>query len=263
MSALRDVRISHRFLRVWRRNVQVYRKTWQVSFLPPLLEPLLYILAFGYGLSALVGDVAWRREAVPYVAFIAPALLCIAMMYNSFFETTYGSFVRMYYQKTFDAMMATPLFLEDIIAGEIVWGATKAVIATAIMQVILTLFGLIRYPEGLLILPLSLIAGFAFASIGMYFTAVVKHIDLFNLPIFLFVTPMFLFGGTFFPLETLPGWAQVVAWGLPLTHLVELARAVVFGLVGPSLLWHLLYLAVFSALFFPLALIKMRKRLIK
>ena len=263
MNVTPGLRISHRYLRVWRRNVQVYRKTWRVSFLPPLLEPLLYILAFGYGLSTLVGDVTWRGAAVPYVAFIAPALLCIAMMYNSFFETTYGSFVRMYYQKTFDAMLATPLFLEDIIAGEIVWGATKAVIATAIMQVILTLFGLIRYPEGLLILPLSFIAGFAFASIGMVFTAVVKHIDLFNLPIFLFVTPMFLFGGTFFPLETLPAWAQVVAWGLPLTHLVELARAVGFGRLEPSLLWHLMYLAVFSALFFPLALIKMRKRLIK
>ena len=257
------LRISHRFLRVWRRNVQVYRKTWRVSFLPPLLEPLLYILAFGYGLSALVGDVGWRGEAVPYVAFIAPALLCIAMMYNAFFETTYGSFVRMYYQKTFDAMLATPLFLEDIIAGEIVWGATKAVIATAIMQVILTLFGLIRYPEGLVILPLSFIAGFAFASIGMVFTAVVKHIDLFNLPIFLFVTPMFLFGGTFFPLETLPAWAQVVAWCLPLTHLVVLARAIGFGRLEPALLWHLLYLAVFSVLFFPLALVKMRTRLIK
>lgn len=263
MNLTPGLRISHRYLRVWRRNVQVYRKTWRVSFLPPLLEPLLYILAFGYGLSVLVGDVAWRGEAVPYVAFIAPALLCIAMMYNAFFETTYGSFVRMYYQKTFDAMLATPLFLEDIIAGEIVWGATKAVIATAIMQVILTLFGLIRYPEGLLILPLSFVAGFAFASIGMVFTAVVKHIDLFNLPIFLFVTPMFLFGGTFFPLETLPTWAQVVAWGLPLTHLVELARAVGFGRLEPSLLWHLMYLAVFSALFFPLALMKMRKRLIK
>ena len=263
MNPTPGLRISHRYLRVWRRNVQVYRKTWRVSFLPPLLEPLLYILAFGYGLSVLVGDVGWRGEAVPYVAFIAPALLCIAMMYNSFFETTYGSFVRMYYQKTFDAMLATPLFLEDIIAGEIVWGATKAVIATAIMQVILTLFGLIRYPEGLLILPLSFIAGFAFASIGMVFTAVVKHIDLFNLPIFLFVTPMFLFGGTFFPLETLPAWARVVAWGLPLTHLVELARAVGFGRLEPSLLWHLMYLAVFSALFFPLALVKMRTRLIK
>ena len=258
-----DLQISRRFLRVWRRNYRVYRKTWRVSFLPPLLEPLMYILAFGYGLSVLVGDVTWRETTVPYVAFIAPALLCIAMMYNAFFETTYGSFVRMYYQKTFDAMLATPLFLEDIIAGEIVWGAAKAVIATAIMQAILTLFGLIRYPEGLLILPLSFIAGLAFASIGMVFTAVVKHIDLFNLPIFLFVTPMFLFGGTFFPLETLPAWAQAVAWCLPLTHLVELTRAVGLGRLGPSLPWHLLYLLVFSAVFFPLALVLMRRRLIK
>jgi len=263
MNSPLSIRISHRFLRVWRRNFRVYRKTWRVSFLPPLLEPLLYILAFGYGLSVLVGAVTYRESKVPYVAFIAPALLAIAMMYNSFFETTYGSFVRMYYQKTFDAMLATPLFLEEIITGEIAWGATKAVIATAIMQIILTFFGLIRYPEGLLILPLAFIAGFAFASIGMYFTAVVANIDLFNLPIFLFVTPMFLFGGTFFPLETLPGWAQVFAWCLPLTHLVALSRAVSFGLLGPSLLWHVLYLAVFSALFFPLALVKMRKRLIK
>ncbi len=263
MSALPLVPISRRLTRVWSRNDRVYRKTWRVSFLPPLLEPLLYILAFGYGLSALVGDVTWRGATIPYTVFIAPALLCIAMMYNSFFETTYGSFVRMYYQKTFDAMLATPLFLEDIIAGEIIWGATKATLATAIMQVILTLFGLIRYPEGFLLIPLSFVAGFAFASIGMYFTAVITHIDLFNLPIFLFVTPMFLFGGTFFPLETLPGWAQWVAWGLPLTHLVELARAIGTGPIGASALWNLLYLIVFSAVFFPLAIAKMRKRLIK
>ena len=118
MSAPSPLSISRRLTRVWSRNYRVYRKTWRVSFLPPLLEPLLYILAFGYGLSALVGDVTWRGSTIPYVMFIAPALLCIAMMYNAFFETTYGSFVRMYYQKTFDAMLATPLFLEDIIAGE-------------------------------------------------------------------------------------------------------------------------------------------------
>lgn len=252
-------RISWRVRHVWERNFRVFVRTWKVSFLPPIFDSLFFLVALGYGLGQFVQAI----DGVDYARFVAPAIVAIGIMNASYYETTYGSFVRMYYQKTFDAMLATPLFLEDIIAGEIVWGATKAVIATAIMQVILTLFGLIRYPEGLLILPLSFIAGFAFASIGMVFTAVVKHIDLFNLPIFLFVTPMFLFGGTFFPLETLPAWAQVVAWGLPLTHLVELARAVGFGRLEPSLLWHLMYLAVFSALFFPLALVKMRTRLIK
>jgi lipooligosaccharide transport system permease protein len=255
--------ITSRFLRIWSRNFMIYRKTWKVSFMPPMLEPLLYLAAFGLGMSGLVGDVSWREHSMSYIVFIAPALLSVNMMYNGFFETTYGSFVRMYYQKTFDAMMATPLFLEEIITGEIIWGATKSVIASSIMLVIISLFGLIRYPEGLLLIPLSFLAGLAFASIGMYFTAVVRNIDLFNLPIFLFITPMFLFGGTFFPLDTLPGWAKVLAYCLPLTHLVEISRAIGIGPFDDSALWNLLYLALFSALFFPLALIKMRKRLIK
>jgi len=255
--------ITSRFLRVWNRNFTVYRKTWKVSFLPPLLEPLLYLAAFGLGMSALVGNVSWREHSTSYVVFITPALLAVNMMYNSFFETTYGSFVRMYYQKTFDAMLATPLFLEEIITGEIVWGATKSVIASSIMLAIISLFGLIRYPEGLLLVPLSFLAGLAFASIGMYFTAVVRNIDLFNLPIFLFITPMFLFSGTFFPLDTLPGWAQALAYCLPLTHLVEINRTIAIGPLDVTALWNLLYLTLFSAILFPLALIKMRHRLIK
>jgi len=255
--------ISSRFLRIWNRNFMTYRKTWKVSFMPPMLEPLLYLAAFGLGMSGLVGDVSWRDRSISYVVFIAPALLSVNMMYNGFFETTYGSFIRMYYQKTFDAMMATPLFLEEIITGEIIWGATKSVIASSIMLAIISLFGLIRYPEGILLIPISFLAGLAFASIGMYFTAVVRNIDLFNLPIFLFITPMFLFSGTFFPLDTLPGWAQALAYGLPLTHLVEIARAVAIGPFDILALWNLTYLALFSAIFFPLALARMRKRLIK
>jgi lipooligosaccharide transport system permease protein len=255
--------ISSRCFRVWGRNFAVYLKTWKVSFMPPLLEPLMYLAAFGLGMSALVGNVSWHEQSASYIVFITPALLAVNMMYNSFFETTYGSFVRMYYQKTFDAMLATPLFLEEIITGEIVWGATKSVIASSIMLGIVSLFGLIRYPEGLLLIPLSFLAGLVFASIGMFFTAVVRNIDLFNLPIFLFITPMFLFSGTFFPLDTLPLWATVLAYCLPLTHLVEVCRSVGVGPSGGFTLWSLLYLILFTALFFPLALSRMRKRLIK
>src|SRR5208337_2149215 len=146
--------LSMRFLRVWERNLLVYRQNWKISFIPPLLEPFFYLVAFGVGLSALVGDVNYHGSEISYMLFIAPALLAINIMNNAFFENTYASFVRMYYQKTFDAMMATPLTLEEIITGEIVWGATKSVIATAIMLAVISLFGLIRYPEGLLIIPL-------------------------------------------------------------------------------------------------------------
>ena len=255
--------ITSLFLRVWQRNLTVYRQNWKISFIPPLLEPLFYLLAFGAGLGALVGNLLYQGSAISYIGFIAPALLAINIMNNAFFESTYASFVRMYYQKTFDAMMATPLSLEEIITGEIVWGATKAVIATAIMLFVISLFGLIQYPHGLLIIPLAFIGGIAFGSIGMFFTGIVPNIELFNLPVFLFITPMFLFSGTFFPIENLPAWAQHVAILLPLTHLVNLTRSLSLGIVDLSLLPGLGYLVIACFIFFPLAIHKMRQRLIK
>lgn len=255
--------VSRRFLRVWQRDFRVYRKSWKISFIPPLLEPLFYLLAFGVGLSALVGKIEYQGREVSYLGFIAPALIAVSIMQNSFFETTYASYVRMYYQKTFDAMIATPLSLEEIITGEIVWGATKSVIAAVIMMAVISAFGLIRYPEGLLVIPVSFIGGIAFGSIGMVFTSVVKNIEMFNLPLFLFVTPMFLFSGTFFPLDTLPPWAQGIALLLPLTHLVDLTRALTFGAVDAGLLRATGYLVIFSLVFFPMAVYKMHSRLIK
>jgi lipooligosaccharide transport system permease protein len=249
--------------RVWQRNFIVYLQNWKIRFMAPILEPLFYLLAFGYGLSTLVGNIRENGMEVSYTFFIAPALIAINIMNNAFFENTYGSFVRMYYQKTFDAMMATPLTVNEIIAGEIVWGATKSMIATMIMMVVISVFGLIQYPSGLLLIPLAFLGGMAFGAVGMYFTGMVSHIDLFNLPFFLFITPMFLFSGTFFPIENLPQWAQVVAMTLPLTHLVSLARSLCYSRFEGTMLWQLSYLMMFLVVFFPLALYKMRKRLIK
>lgn len=255
--------ISKRFVRVWERNLTVYRKNWKVSFLPPLLEPLFYLLAFGVGLSALVGSVPYEGRQISYIQFIAPALISVSIMYNAFFETTYSSYVRMYYQKTFDAMMSTPLSLEEIITGEIFWGATKSVIASTIMLAVISAFGLISFPEGLLIVPLAFLGGLAFGSVGMLFTGMVANIDQFNLPIFLLVTPMFLFSGTFFPLDTLPEWARQLAMVLPLTHLVEIVRPLSFGEFRTAQAWNFAYLCCFSLIFFFWALHKMRIRLIK
>lgn len=255
--------ISTRFLRVWQRNLSVYRQSWKVSFIPPLLEPLFYLLAFGAGLSGLIGNIRYRGEEISYVRFIAPALVAITVMNSAFFENTYASFVRMYYQKTFDAMMATPLTVEEIITGEIIWGATKSVIATAIMMAVISGFGLIRYPEGLLLIPLAFLGGLAFGAAGMVCTAVTPSIELFNLPVFLFITPMFLFSGTFFPIENLPLWAQKTAALLPLTNLVDLSRAFTNGHLDASILLNAGYLAAFASVAFPLAIRRMRRRLIK
>lgn len=255
--------ISRRFWRVWQRNLVVYRKTWKIGFLPPVLEPIFYLIAFGVGLSGMVGKVSFHGESLSYTAYIAPALIAVNIMQGAFFENTYASFVRMFYQKTFDAMLATPLTLPEVITGEILWGATKAVIGTALMMIVISLFGLIHYPEGLLLLPAALLGGLAFACAGMICTAIVPTIEVFNLPIFLFITPMFLFSGTFFPLQNLPSWAQPVAQIFPLTHLVELTRSLALGQPRLSTLIAILYLSVWTAILFPLAIIGMERRLIK
>ena len=254
---------SWRFLRVWERNLVVYQKIWKVNFITPLLEPLFYIMAFGLGFSGLIGTVRYAGLALSYTAFIAPALVATAVMWNAFFETTYGSFVRMYYQKTFDGMLSTPLSLEEIIIAEIVWSATKAVGAAAVMLLVLGVLGYVRFPLGLLLIPVALLGGLAFGAVGMFFTGIVPTIDMFNLPIFLFVTPMFLFSGTFFPVSNLPLWAQPVALVFPLYHLTELARYFSLGAHETPPVLSILYLLLFFVIFAVLALRAMRRRLIK
>ena len=258
-----SVSLSWRFTKVWNRNLVVYRRIWMVNFITPLLEPLFYILAFGIGFSGLIGQVRYGGVELSYTKFIAPALIATAVMSNSFFETTYASFVRMYYQKTFDAMLATPLSLEEIIIAEIVWSATKAAAAAAIMLAVLALLGLIHLPQGLLLIPLAFIGGVAFGAIGMFFTGIIPSIDMFNLPIFLFITPMFLFSGTFFPISNLPQWVRPLALAVPLYHLTELARWFSLGIKETAPVASGGYLTMFIVFFTYLALKVMRKRLIR
>ena len=254
--------IGLRCLRVWQRNYEIYRQNWKISFVPPLLEPLLYLLAFGVGLAVMVGEFELQGRSLSYTEFIAPALVSVAIMYNAFFETTYNSFVRMYYEKTFDALLATPLNLEEIIFGELLWAATKSLIAAVLMSGMISLFGLFDYPGALLLIPLAVLGGLCFAAFGMICTALVPGIETFNLPIFLGITPMFLFSGTFFPLQNLPDWAQGVAQLLPLTHLVALVRGSALQLWSGSLWLSLLYLLLVTGLLLPLAIKLMVRRIL-
>lgn len=254
---------SLRFLKVWKRNLITYQKIWKVSFLTPLFEPILYVFAFGLGLGVMVGQVRYGGETISYIRFIAPALIAIAVMQNAFFETTYTSFVRMYYQRTFDGMLATPLSLEEIILAEIVWAATKSAAAGAIMLGVLGILGYVDFPMGLAMIPAAFLGGLAFGAAGMVFTGIIPTIDLFNLPMFLFITPMFLFSGTFFPLGNLPEWAQTLAMAFPLHHLVELSRRFCIGVHETDLWLSVGYLAAFSLVFLVLGLISMKRRLIQ
>lgn len=255
--------ISWRAWRVWQRNFDVYLATWKVNFIPPVLEPLLYLFAFGVGLGAMVKDVPYEGMQLTYLKFIAPGLIGTAIMNHGFFETTYASYVRMYYQKTYDAILSTPLTIEDVVFGELVWGATKALFAGCIMFVVTLAFGLLSFPAALWILPVAFVTGMTFSSIGMCFTAMVKNIEMFNFPVFLFITPMFLFSGVFFPLSALPSWAQGVAWCLPLTFLVSSLRSLALGHFS-----HWVFIQVFALIAVAfvctfLSLAMMKKRLLK
>jgi len=252
-------RLSWSCLSVWRRNWDVFFKTYQVNFLPPFIEPVLYLLAIGFGLGIFVGEI----DGIPYVQFIAPALLAISMMNAAFFECTYSSYVRMYYQKTFDAMIATPLSLDDVITGELLWGATRSFIYSSVMLVVLIAFGVVDLPASLLIIPFSFLAGLLFACIAMCFTAITPGIDALNYPSFLFITPMFLFSGTFFPLTVLPETVQVLAVAiLPLTQLVIITRSLTLSMLSPLFFYSLAWIIVVTAVFFVMAIRLMRRRLI-
>ena len=251
--------VTRRAARVWRRNFDVFVRTWKVNFFPPFVEALLYLSAIGLGIGTYVGAL----DGVPYIVYIAPAILAISAMNSAFFECTYGSYVRMYYQKSFDAIIATPLSIEDVIAGELLWGATRAVISVAIMLPVLVAFNVITLPLSLLAIPLAFIGGLMFAGLAMCFTAITPGIDTLNYPAFLLITPMMLFSGTFFPISVLPAVFQFIAVAfLPLTHLVSLLRMVTIPSPDPVFLLNIAWILVATVIFCVIAINLMRRRLI-
>ena len=250
--------LSWRAFTVWYRDVKVWTKFYKASILGNLGEPLLYLLAMGWGLWRMVGTV----DGIPYIEFLAPGLICSAAMYAATFECTFGSFTRMTRQNTFDAILATPVSLEDIVAGEILWGATKGFLSGTAMLLVMSLFGLVKSYWAVLALGLAFLIGLLFASLSMIVTARAAAYDFFSYYFTLAIAPMFLFSGIFFPITNLPGWAQTFAWFLPLTHGVTASRALFSGNVSWVIAGDLLWLFAFFTVAFIIALRSIRKRLI-
>ncbi len=253
--------LTYRLWKVWTRDRDVFMKTYKTDLLIPLLEPILYLLAMGFGLGFFITE---GVNGVSYIQFIAPGLVSIAIMYAAFSECSYSSYVRIYFQKTYDAIVATPVSLEEVVAGEILWGATKGLINGTIVLAVVAAFGLIKGPLFLLVIPFSFLVGLIFSSIAMCCTALVSAIDAFNYPFFLFITPMFLFSGTFFPITILPKPVQILAQVLlPLTHTVNIIRGLTLGQFNASMLISLVWLLIVTAVLFILSINLMKKRLVK
>ncbi|MBI5100918.1 MAG: ABC transporter permease [Nitrospirae bacterium] len=247
-----------RALSVWRRHLKVYTKLYKSSIALNFVEPVLYLAAMGLGLGVYVKEI----NGVPYVNFIAPGIIASSSMFAATYECSYGTFVRMTFQKTFDAILATPVNVDDLIAGELIWGASKSLLYGTIIIIVIAVLGLVKSPMILLVIPMLFISGIIFSEIAMMFAAFAPGIDSFNYFFTLFMTPLFLFSGIFFPVETLPPLISKIAFFTPLYHLVNICRA----FSGGQFLivkWDIVWLVAVSVMLAPYPLRLMRKRLIK
>jgi lipooligosaccharide transport system permease protein len=236
----------------------VYLSLWRTEIVSTLAEPLFVLLAMGFGLGTLVEEVEGRS----YIVFLAPGLLSTYVMFAAVFECSWGTYVRMQIQHTFDAIIVTPVSIQEVITGELLWGTTRSLIAGCVMLLAISAGGWVDSPLALLVPLVAILGGMTFACISMLYTAIAPHVSSFNYFFNLFVTPMFFFSGVFFPLSGLPEAAQGIAWALPLTHIANINRALVTGELEWSALGSVFYLLGTIALLFPLCLHLMRRRLI-
>ena len=224
LSIWRAPDLSLRWWPVFLRNLLVWRKLAIPSLVGNIAEPLMWLVAFGYGMGALVGRVELGGTTVPYILFLASGSICMSAMNAASFEALYSAFSRMHVQKTWDGIMNAPVSLDNVVMAEMLWAAFKAMFTvTAILGVMLVL-GISHSPKLLAAWPVLLGVGVTFSCIALIFNALAKGYDFFTYYFTLFLTPMMFLSGVFFPREQLPPAVRLVSDWLPLTNAVELVR---------------------------------------
>ena len=251
--------LSLRFIPVWRRNYLVWKKLAIPAILGNLADPMLYMLGLGFGLGSLLPSVA----GVPYIAFLAAGTVCYSTMNSATFEVLYSGFSRMHVQKTWDAIMNTPLTLDDVMLGELLWAASKSLLSGIAILAIIWLMQLqADFWFSLWIIPVVALIGFCFAGMGLVMNAVSPNYDFFLYYFTLVITPMVLLCGVFFPVSQLPAILQNVSAFLPLTHAINLVRPIMLGHIPTQAWLHVAVLIAYGAVGFYLALGLTRKRLL-
>jgi lipooligosaccharide transport system permease protein len=239
------------------RNARVFSKLWKGSLAPQFIDPLFYLVAMGYGLGTYIASI----NGVPYRDFIAPGLIASSVMWSASFECTYNVYIRMREYQLYDAVLSTPVEVQDLVAGDLAWSSIRAVIYGSVFLSVVTAFGLIDSWWALAIPLAIVIGGLAFSTMAYTFTALIPRIDLYSYYFTLGITPMFLFSGIFFPFNRLPDWVEVAAWFTPLFHLVEVTRGLANG-PGPMVLVHLGILLAISVVLFAIPVRAVRRRLV-
>lgn len=215
---------------VWLRYFAVFRKSIVYYAVTTFMEPVLYLLSFGVGVASMIGKVETEGAVLSYRSFVFSGIVAQTLLFQGFYEGAFGAFVRMYYQRVFQAIATTPITLSEVLWGEIVWGATKATVAAEVVALLGVATGDFAPASPLLLLPVCFVSALLFSGLGLLSAAHAKNIEQLSYPQYLFVFPMFMFCGVFFPVDKLPHAFRVAAWVLPLTSVTSLVRTLTLGL---------------------------------
>jgi lipooligosaccharide transport system permease protein len=234
--------IVHRLYSVWFRHVRVYSKNLISNALPPFLEPLIFLVGLGLGLSRYIGVM----EGLPYVEYLASGLMMTAAMFTAAFECSFGTYIRLEFDKVYDGMLGAPITADNLLVGEILWAGTKGLVFSLSVLIIVGVFG-IRPVGQMLLAPLvGFLTGTMFGALGFLVTSWVSNINQFNFFFSGFISPMFFFSGVVFPVDNLPAVVRPISEALPLTHPVRVTRAFSTGEFDPILWWDLAYMVLLT-----------------
>jgi lipooligosaccharide transport system permease protein len=248
--------LTARFWPVVMRNLLVWKKLAGPSILGNIAEPLITLVAFGYGVGALVGQI----DGLPYIQYLASGSVAASAALAATFEALYSAYSRMAVQKTWDSILNAPIALDDIVFAEMLWAAIKALFSCAAILVVIFVLDISRAPTMLLALPVLGLAGITFASLALVFNALAKGYDFFTYYFTLVVTPMTFLSGVYFPIAQMPPWLQGIAQVLPLKAAVDLVRPLVLGNIPADPLGPLLILTGYACSGYYLALVLTRRR---
>ena len=250
-------KFSLRFFPIWRRHYMVWKKMAGPSIMGHLADPVIYMLGLGYGLGSMLPEIG----GMSYIAFLSAGTVCYSTMNSASFEALYSGFARMHEQRTWEAILNTPITLDDIVFSEIVWAASKSLLSGVAVLLVIWTLGMSHSPMSLWVIPLSLLVGLCFASLGLIVTALAPGYEFFMYYFTLVITPMTLLCGVFFPVDQLPEMLQTASAMLPLTHAVNLARPLLNNAIPVNLLLDIAVLMAYSLAGYYVSLVLFRKRL--
>jgi lipooligosaccharide transport system permease protein len=250
--------LLQRMMSVWNRHVRVYGKNIIGNGFPAFAEPLIFLTGIGMGLGVVIREM----DGVPYLQFLGSGIVISTAMMTSAFECSYGTFIRLEFEKVYDGMLAAPISVRNLLVGEIFWAGTKGFFFSFAVLIVMSAVGIFRVPQSLLVPFVGFLTGILFASLSLVVTSFVKSIDQFSFYFTGLLSPMFFFSGIVFPLSSLPKPLMMVAEMMPLTHPVRISRSIFFMRHDPHLWFDLLYMVIVTLIFAVIGIRRLTRKLI-